>query len=140
MLLSMGKGDSQSLRQVLVNLIGNAIKFTEQGEVVLRVLLDSGAEDDDHVMLHFAVTDTGMGIARDKQEKIFAAFVQADGSSTRVHGGTGLGLAIQLESGGVDGREDLGGIRAGKGSTFHFRPASGAWRGRMRHAAAAGRG
>ena len=82
-------GDSQLLRQVLVNLIGNAIKFTDQGEVVLRVSLDSAAESDDRLLLHFAVSDTGIGIPANKQQGIFDAFVQADGSNTRQHGGPG---------------------------------------------------
>jgi len=114
------KGDSQSLRQVLVNLVGNAIKFTEQGEVVLRVLPNSTSEDNGSVMLHFAVSDTGMGIPADKQEKIFAAFVQADGSTTRLHGGTGLGLAISSNLVELMGGTIWVDSEPGKGSTFHF--------------------
>jgi two-component system, sensor histidine kinase and response regulator len=114
------KGDPQSLRQILVNLIGNAIKFTEQGEVVLRVLLDSASDDGDVAVFHFAVSDTGIGIPADKRETIFAPFVQADGSNTRLHGGTGLGLSIcsslvELMGGTIWMESD-----PGKGSTFHF--------------------
>ena len=84
--------DVARIRQVIVNLTGNAIKFTEQGEVVVRV-------DADHVTEHRAdlriqVEDTGIGIPADKRRTIFDAFAQADASTTRMHGGTGLGLAI----------------------------------------------
>jgi two-component system sensor histidine kinase/response regulator len=85
-------GDSGRLRQILVNLVGNAIKFTDKGEVVLRV--EKEAEDGDEITLHFTVRDTGIGVPPEKQAMIFESFTQADGSTTRSFGGTGLGLAI----------------------------------------------
>jgi signal transduction histidine kinase/CheY-like chemotaxis protein len=114
------RGDSHLLRQTLVNLIGNAIKFTEQGEVVLRVFLESSSDEDDSTLLHFAVSDTGVGIPADKQEKIFGAFVQADGSTTRLHGGTGLGLAICSNLVELMGGTIWVESQPGKGSIFHF--------------------
>jgi len=111
-------GDRVRLRQILINLIGNAIKFTPSGEVVLDV--HSTREPDGHVMLKFSVTDTGIGIPQDKLVSIFNAFEQGDDSMTRRYGGTGLGLAItsrliQLMEGKiwVDSR-------LGEGTTFHF--------------------
>jgi two-component system sensor histidine kinase/response regulator len=111
-------GDPGRLRQIIVNLIGNAIKFTEQGEVVLHVETESRTQDDIH--LHFTVADTGMGIPVEKQTLIFAAFQQADGSMTRKHGGTGLGLTIssrllELMGGRIWVESELG-----QGSRFHF--------------------
>ena len=86
------KGDELRLRQVLVNLVGNGIKFTERGSVVVQV--DSEKKDDQQIQLHFMVIDTGIGIPEDKQEVIFGSFSQVDSSVNRKYGGTGLGLAI----------------------------------------------
>jgi PAS domain S-box-containing protein len=88
-------GDPDRLRRIVVNLVGNAIKFTDRGEVVLRANLESQAKDD--ILLHFSVTDTGIGIPVEKQQRIFEAFAQADTSTTRKYGGTGLGLAISAQ-------------------------------------------
>ena len=85
-------GDPVRLRQIVINLVGNAIKFTEHGEVVLRVALETATADE--ITCRFSVMDTGIGIPRDKQASIFAPFLQADTSTTRNYGGTGLGLSI----------------------------------------------
>ena len=111
-------GDPTRLRQVIINLVGNAIKFTESGEVVLTV--DIERTEDSSVSLHCAIRDSGIGVPADKQQAIFEAFSQADVSTTRRFGGTGLGLAIcarlvQL----MGGRIWLDSIE-GQGSTFHF--------------------
>ncbi|MFH1216840.1 MAG: ATP-binding protein [Pseudomonadota bacterium] len=111
-------GDENRLRQVLVNLVGNAMKFTANGDIVLKV--DKVQEDDTNSSLCFAVSDTGIGIPLDRQRAIFEKFTQADGSTTRKYGGTGLGLAITSQL--VDlmkGRVDLASV-PGKGSTFSF--------------------
>ncbi len=111
-------GDWGRLRQVLVNLISNAIKFTERGEIVLGVELESQTARS--VLLAFSVSDTGIGIPREHQENIFAAFTQVDSSTTRVYGGTGLGLAISAQlvemMGGAISVESA----PGAGSTFKF--------------------
>jgi signal transduction histidine kinase/DNA-binding response OmpR family regulator len=111
-------GDSARLRQVLVNLVGNAIKFTDMGEIVLRV--SAVAVEQDQARLRFSVADTGIGIPLDKQALIFQPFTQADGSTTRRFGGTGLGLTISSRltelMGGHLGVES----RPGRGSTFSF--------------------
>ncbi len=111
-------GDPNRLRQVVINLVGNAIKFTECGEVVMTVRRE--AVDADGMTLHFAVRDTGIGVPPDKQEIIFKAFEQADSSTTRQFGGTGLGLAIS--SALVDLMEGRVWVESeeGVGSTFHF--------------------
>jgi two-component system, sensor histidine kinase and response regulator len=111
-------GDPGRLRQVLVNLVGNAIKFTPRGEVVVQV--EKSSETADDVTLHFCVRDTGIGIAPEKQKTIFEAFVQADASSTRQYGGTGLGLSISSQLVGMMGGRIWVESEAGQGSTFHF--------------------
>jgi signal transduction histidine kinase len=88
-------GDPTRLRQIIVNLVGNAIKFTEQGQVVLEATVES--RESDKVVLHFKVRDTGIGIPRQKQHLVFQAFTQAYGSTTRRYGGTGLGLSISAQ-------------------------------------------
>ncbi len=121
-------GDAGRLQQITTNLVSNAIKFTEQGEIILRIEVDDCT--DAEVQLHFSVSDTGIGVPPTKQEVIFQAFEQADGSVTRRYGGTGLGLPISahlvemmsgkiwvestVSQGAEDGRGEL------VGSTFHF--------------------
>ncbi len=111
-------GDPGRLCQIIVNLTGNAVKFTEQGEIVVGVVLESQA--DQEVNLHFTVRDTGPGIPPAKQAVIFEAFRQADSSMSRLHGGTGLGLAISSHL--VDMMKGRIWVESqvGRGSTFHF--------------------
>jgi len=111
-------GDEMRLRQVLLNLIGNALKFTQRGEVEVRVALESRAKG--NVELHFVVRDTGIGIAPDKQKLIFEAFAQADGSMTRRFGGTGLGLTISSRLAEMMGGRMWVESTPGEGSRFHF--------------------
>ncbi|QEG42280.1 PAS domain-containing protein [Roseimaritima ulvae] len=111
-------GDPGRLRQVLVNLVGNAIKFTEQGEVVVNVT--SAPEPDDKVKLQVCVSDTGIGIPEDKQARIFHEFEQADSSTTRRFGGTGLGLAISSRLIHIMGGELWLESEVGQGSKFYF--------------------
>jgi signal transduction histidine kinase/CheY-like chemotaxis protein len=111
-------GDPYRVRQILLNLLGNAIKFTEKGEVVVRVDVD--VESSQTVRLHFQVKDTGIGIPKDKLELIFEAFSQADGSWTRKYGGTGLGLTISSRLVHMMDGEIWVDSETGRGSTFCF--------------------
>jgi len=111
-------GDPDRLRQIIVNLVGNAVKFTEKGEIVVRIEIDSVAEE--QACLHFSVRDTGIGIPEDKQKVVFDAFSQADGTTTRKYGGTGLGLAITSRLVRMMGGAIWVESQEGKGCTFHF--------------------
>jgi PAS domain S-box-containing protein len=111
-------GDPGRLRQIIVNLVGNAIKFTDKGEVVVSVTASEPAQDE--TFLHFTVTDTGIGIAIEKQQGIFESFAQADASTTRRYGGTGLGLTISARLVDLMGGRIWMVSEPGKGSAFHF--------------------
>ncbi len=111
-------GDPGRLKQILINLVGNAIKFTRQGEVVVRV--EEAEEKEKSVVLHFVIADTGIGIPPEKQKTIFEAFAQADSSMTRKYGGTGLGLAISSQLVDLLGGRIWVESEVGKGSRFHF--------------------
>jgi two-component system, sensor histidine kinase and response regulator len=111
-------GDPGRLRQVLINLVGNAIKFTERGEVVVTVEVQEAQGSD--AALHFTVSDTGIGIPADKQWQVFGAFVQADASTTRRYGGSGLGLTISAQLVELMGGRVWLESEAGRGSRFHF--------------------
>jgi len=111
-------GDPMRLRQILINLVGNAVKFTEQGRVTVRVRMEQ--QDQSGCLLHFMVEDTGIGIPKDKQQVIFEAFSQADGSATRKYGGTGLGLTISSQLVDLMQGHIWVESEAGRGSCFHF--------------------
>ncbi len=111
-------GDPTRIQQVLTNLVGNALKFTERGHVFVAVREDSRAEGS--TTLHFSVTDTGIGIPPEKHDAIFEAFRQADGSTTRRFGGTGLGLTISATLVRLMGGRLWVESEPGAGSTFHF--------------------
>jgi CheY-like chemotaxis protein len=122
-------GDAGRLRQVLINIVSNAIKFTERGEVVVSVALDASEPEPpadsapggaDEAVLHFSVRDTGIGIPAEKQEFIFEPFTQADGSTTRQYGGTGLGLSICRKLVSMMGGRIWVESEPGCGATFHF--------------------
>jgi signal transduction histidine kinase/CheY-like chemotaxis protein len=113
-------GDSNRLRQVLVNLIGNAIKFTEAGEVVLDVSVAASPHDDGGIVLRFSVRDTGIGIPKERQKAIFRAYEQEDASTARRYGGTGLGLTIAARLIALLGGEITVDSAPGRGSTFTF--------------------
>ena len=112
------RGDSSRLRQIVVNLVGNAIKFTEVGEVAVRVQLD--AREGSVCVCRFTVADTGIGIPMDKRESIFDPFSQADTSTTRKYGGTGLGLTISTRLVQMMGGKIWVESEMGRGSQFHF--------------------
>jgi PAS domain S-box-containing protein len=111
-------GDPERLRRIVVNLVGNAVKFTEHGEIVLRASVESQSKEE--CLLHVCVTDTGVGIPADKQKRIFEAFSQADSSTTRRYGGTGLGLSISAQLAELMGGRLWVESEVGVGSTFHF--------------------
>ncbi|MGC1168724.1 MAG: response regulator, partial [Candidatus Acidiferrales bacterium] len=127
-------GDPGRVRQVLINLVGNAMKFTEHGEVFISVSEES--HERDFTMLLFMVRDTGAGIAKEQQARIFEAFSQADGSMTRKYGGTGLGLTICARLVGMMGGKVWVESEVGKGSTFHFTVRLGVQRASVRRPAA----
>src|SRR5204862_2448669 len=116
-------GDPGRLRQVLLNLIGNAIKFTESGHILVQVEVES--RSDDAAVLHYRVSDSGIGIPLDKQQEVFQPFKQADGSTTRRFGGTGLGLTISSTLVELMGGRIWVESAPQEGSTFHFTVALG---------------
>jgi PAS domain S-box-containing protein len=112
------KGDAGRFRQVLINLIGNAVKFTREGEIELSLVVEE--EEAERIKFHFSVRDTGIGIPGEKLASIFDAFQQADGSTTREYGGSGLGLSICKQIAALMGGDIRVSSQVGKGSTFHF--------------------
>ena len=113
------RGDPHRLQQVVVNLLGNAIKFTERGQVKVHVVIER--EDDEQMLVRFAVEDTGIGVPPERLDRLFQAFSQVDASTTRQFGGTGLGLAIARQLVELMGGDIGVTSRVGRGSTFWFR-------------------
>ena len=111
-------GDPGRLRQILINLVGNAFKFTERGEIVISVELED--EDDDKATVKCSVRDTGIGIPQDRLDRLFKSFSQVDASTTRKYGGSGLGLAISKQLAELMGGTIGCSSEYGKGSTFWF--------------------
>jgi HPt (histidine-containing phosphotransfer) domain-containing protein/anti-sigma regulatory factor (Ser/Thr protein kinase) len=126
-------GDPGRLRQIIVNLVDNAIKFTERGEIVVRVETERPA--DQEIWLHVTVVDTGIGIPAERQHFILEPFTQADGSSTRKYGGTGVGLTIAKRLVELMGGRLWIDSEVGRGSTFHFTARFGIQPGQMAAAA-----
>ncbi|HIJ83506.1 MAG TPA: response regulator, partial [Magnetococcales bacterium] len=116
--LGLLSGDRLRIQQVMTNLVNNAIKFTEHGEIVVRVTADQ--EDQNQVRLHFTITDTGIGMTAEQISHLFVAFTQADSSTTRKFGGTGLGLTISKRLVNLMGGDVWVESTVGRGSTFHF--------------------
>ena len=113
-------GDSSRLRQIVLNLVGNAIKFTDKGEIKVSVQTESALAALTGPNLHFVVSDTGIGIPPEKHSHIFKAFSQADSSTTRKYGGTGLGLTISTRLVEMMGGKMWVESEVGNGSRFHF--------------------
>ena len=111
-------GDPGRLRQIILNLVGNAIKFTNQGEVALRIAVEQAAPES--LVLHFLIEDTGLGIPADRVDQVFEAFAQADGSTARLYGGTGLGLSISRQLVSMMGGKIWFRSEVGKGTCCHF--------------------